>query len=198
MPAKKKAPAVVPAEHREKNEKIDKELEAKAVQEAMAKVEQAERDLTREVMEDVDTMARDGLRVSAAPSFSAPDLTMFPEYVDVDGERIRLRDSEKVYRWVRFRGRHPKVTQKRLKHWRSTRTNKGFESLGFERTVEGYVVNGDCVLMEISRDGFNRLRRDIEALRDWKANAASKAYANQIHRLGMDVVEEVDGRNFFG
>jgi len=100
-----------------------------------------------------------------------PNYMRIPEFLDTnDGGRRRLKEEGYQYRWGRFKGTNPKVPAHRMKGWRPVMFDDYCKDTGwYERTPDGYIANGDCILIRISNDGYQKLvdeKNRLNAIRD--------------------------------
>jgi hypothetical protein len=199
MPTKKVVNKV-PEVDREKIEEREAKMDAKAAAETLAKLREQEKELNDALADDLGKMQeRDPERrlTNATSPFMPDDYTEVPEYADLDGGgRRRIKDPEVKYRWVRYQGRNPRVSSRRLKGWRPVLYDDKFIGTGlYEKTVQGYSANGDCILMWISKDGHDRMRRDLEAIRKLRSGIVEDSFHNDMDNLGMDsFIEDEDGK----
>lgn len=196
MVVKKAKPVTtLPEVDREKIDERDAIEDQKAAQEALAKLKVREAELSEALAEDVGKMQeRDPDRhlTNATSPFMPADYTEIPEYITLDtGGRRRIKDPEVHYRWVRHQGRNPRVSSRRLRGWRPVLFDDKFIETGlYEKTREGYTANGDCILMWISKDGHDRIKAEIEAIRKLRSGDIDAGFHNEMSRLGMDSFDE--------
>lgn len=185
----------LPEVDREKIEERDAIEDQKAAQAALSKLKERETELEVALAEDMGKMQErdpDRRLTDATSPFMPADYTEIPEYADIDtGGRRRIKDPERKYRWVRHQGRNPRVSSRRLRGWRPVLFDDLFVGTGlYERTVQGYTANGDCILMFISRDGHDRIKAEIEAIRKLRSGSIDAGFHNEMARLGMDSFDE--------
>lgn len=109
------------------------------------------------------------------------DLTEIPEFYEVPGEgRRRIKEPHMAYRW----GRHGKSVQgdklpgHHARGWRPVPYAPRFTGTGlYQQTPENYVMHGDCILLEISKDGLRRLKEEIQNRTDRLSRAAEGEFA---------------------
>jgi len=193
----------VPEVDRSKAKERDRQEDIKVAMEVDAQLKQAEAELNQAVADDIGKMQeRDPARrlTNTAPSFMPPDFTEIPDMVDFnDGTRRPVKDPNRHYRWVRFQGRNPRVADRRLRGWRPVLYADTFEGSGlYEKTVNGYVANGDCILMWISMDGYEKIKRDIAAIKALRSGAVDDNFHSEMDKIGLESFEEdEDGKRTY-
>lgn len=128
------------------------------------------------------------------------DYTAVPEHFYMpDGEKRRLKDPNKAYRW----GRHGKSVQgdkmptHHMRGWRPASYNPTFTGTGlFQQSPENWIMNGDVILMEISQDGLARLQEEIRLKTENLSRAVEGELAGQGQRAGVQTfnVDKASGK----
>lgn len=192
----------LPEVDRTKAKERDRQEDIKVAREVDAQLKKAEAELNQSVADDIGKMQeRDpDLRLSnTAPSFKPPDYTEIPDMVDFnDGTRRRVIDPNHHYRWVRFQGRNPRVADRRLRGWRPVLYADTFEGSGLYEKAGAYVANGDCILMYISKDGYEKIKREIAAIKALRSGAVDDQFHAEMDKIGLDSFEEdEDGKRTY-
>ena len=128
------------------------------------------------------------------------DYTHVPEhYYMPDGEKRRLRESNMEYRW----GRHSKSVQgdklptHHMRGWRPVLYSPRFDGTAlFQKSPENWVMNGDVMLLEISKDGLRRLKEEIDRKTENLSRAAEREFAGAGERAKVQTfnVDKASGK----
>lgn len=187
---------------------LGKKMEAEAAEaaEAALEVKRLER-IQAEIMDGWMEEGKDGMRAADGTSrrynpHVIPDPTVIPKYLDLKhgGKRQIRHDDEFVYRWVRTLGENPRVP------WRRT---QGYRHMFFDEIckdavhdwerygAEGYILNGDCVMMRIPRRKHAELIRRKEALDELFDRKVSEDFDEMIKEVGGQPFREIEGKKHF-
>jgi len=178
-------------------EKLFTEAEVREVVERMTRDQEEKNkktaaDITGYEKYDGDRQLQDNFphRSSDHPT----DFTYIPDYVYVGGAKRILKDSEKRYRWGRYSlpgdGLN-KLPIHQLRGWRPVPYKPTYTDTGlFRESVEGWVLQGDTVLLEISQDGYARLKKEIQNRYEHMTRAVKDTFANDVQRVGGTVAPD--------
>lgn len=187
---------------------LGKQMEAEAAEaaEAQLEVKRLER-IAAEIIDDWSDGDTDLPRASAElskwnnPHF-IPDVTYIPEFLDLKGGgKRRLRhDNEFVYRWVRVLGENPRVPWRRTQGYRPMFYDEYCKDAvhDWERYgAEGFILNGDCILMRIPLRKYEELTRRKEVLDELYARKVEEDFDSQIREVGGTPFREIEGKKHF-
>jgi hypothetical protein len=182
------------------------EHETNEAREAQLEVKRLER-IAAEIMDGWTEEGKDGLKASSEVSkrynpHVIPDPTVVPEFLELRGggkRRIR-HDDEFVYRWVRTLGENPRVPWRRTQGYRHMFYDEYCKDTvcDWERFgAEGYILNGDCVLMRIPRRKHAELTRRKEALDELFDRKVTEDFDEAIKEVGGQPFREIEGKKHF-
>lgn len=191
-PIKRVAPVL-----KEEIAKQDAAATAKEAQQIVADLQAKQDDTNKEEAARIAKYSKRDEPLSDHTDYTmAADYTYVPDHVDVDGVRRDLKDPNKNYRWGRYHNRgYGKVDIHRLRGWKPVMYDPIFTDTNmFRKSVEGWVLNGDIVWLEISKSGFARLQAEKQKRYDQLTAGVKSEFANTGAKAGVDTFEEIDGR----
>jgi hypothetical protein len=178
------------------------EFEMQQAKEVGEKLAAAQAEATAELNKWLDEDLRQEFKIAETIGLhDVPDPTAIPRYVyKRDGTRVQVWDPERESpRWVRAIGRHPRVSWRRTQGYRP----KFWSDLDgaitdWERFgAEGYILNGDCILMTIDRRRKEALDALIEKRKQMVSQDAEARWAEQAARAGVPAFRERGSKKEF-
>lgn len=191
MSAGRKVAEVDAKKRREATAKKDAEEAQQLANELAAKKAEAELEMQSQVKAWQDH--EEALKLEKhSPAWRVPDYTEFPDRITLpDGTTRTLKHPGYQYRWTRYKGQSPRLPLAKIKGWKPVRYDERFEGTEmYEKTIEGYVLNGDVILMEISDSGMERLQQDKKALYDSMTGGVESQFHADGAREGVRTFRE--------
>lgn len=200
----------VPEVDKAKRDERDKEEMQKFIDQLTAELETKKAELEAEMRRDMEKyMTREPELEPKRPPVTnvmkPVDYTEIPNRVYKKGsdEVAWRKDPNNEYRLTRYRGEHPNVGGARAKGWRPLMWADSFQDTDhYEKTPEGYVLVGDCIIMYMSKPEYikriklpvrerlaQRYNTPVDMFRE-EAEAMSREVGHEI-----EVVVEKDGEN---
>jgi hypothetical protein len=169
-------------------------LAAKAIAAEIVAKESAEKAKKLKELQKLQQPDSDMNIKSHTDSTQLPDYTYIPEYVFVGNERRVLKDSNMAYRWGRYSGKadgQSRLPIHQVRGWRPVFYDPKFTDTGlFQKSIEGWVLNGDTMLFQISKDGLRRLAEEKQRRFELMTRAAEEGFAGEGERLGVETFKE--------
>ena len=181
---------IAPAVEAQKQQEIVIEADAKRIVAEISAIE-AQPDFPK-----VERWGARGKLTISSPGTIVEDPTYIPEFVEthggfkrrvcrhvvIDGQTVVLTaDSQRKFRWCR-KDDPTRISTHKRRGFRFSSYPALFDDTGLfeESTGTKHVVNGDLVLMEISMDGWERMRAEKKRLQA----ALEGSYGNELFAAG--------------
>lgn len=169
---------------------------------AAAKIKEAEADVAKELDKWMSDERQDDKRVSRKLGlFDYPDPTYVPEFLyRKDGTKVRTIPQGFRHRWVRALGNRSRIAAMRARGYRPLfyddickDTDHDWERFG----VEGWILNGDTVLMVIEERRAQEWDDLVQQRRDLFDKEAEEHMAELGDRYGVPTFRESGGKREF-
>ena len=179
------------------------EFEMQQAKEAGEKLATAQAEMTKELNKWLDPGLRQDLKVAdhMIGLHDVPDPTYVPRYLyKKDGTRVEVYNPEfEFIRWVRAIGGRSRVSWRRLQGYRPKffAELQGAESDWERHGAEGYILNGDCILMTIERRKKEALDALIKRRKEMFSQEAEAQWAEKAAQAGVSAFRETDSKKEF-
>ena len=185
------------AKRRESDLKAQEEHVTQLIADMEAKKAEYEKQMEEQIKKymepDPEMLTKNPVR----PVFKPMDFSEIPDvaYDRTTASTIKWRkDSNTQYRLVRYKGSTPKVAGARARGWKPLYFRDSFEGTDhFEPTTEGYVLMGDCIIMQMPKDEYqNRIVAQKKALQASREASVESQFVETAEQMSRVTGQKID------